>query len=94
MPEVDAQTGNLFDNQGLDVLQSCRDRLSVERGSRADTPNYGFPFGSWTTLSTAELTAAINLALEPDELVNDIQYDYSDTGHLRVTVNSNISLTF
>ena len=95
MPEVNAITGNLFENQGLDLLQSCHDRLGVQRGSRADVPSYGFLFGSWPQLSQAELVTAVDLALRSDSRVDTLEFNFlGNNGTIEIIVNSDIRVNF
>ena len=97
MPSVDAQTGNLFESQGLDLLQSCHDRLGVERGTRAALPEYGFPFGSWPQLpgGNAAITVAIDRALQTDTRIDSREYNFiGNRGRVEVIVNSNTRIMF
>ena len=68
---VDMESGNLMDDQQLDVYQSANDRLHTALGSRAAISGYGFP-PHWPQLPTSETQEAILTALRGDRLIDRV----------------------
>ena len=71
--EINARSGNYFDEQDLDLFQSIEDRMFTPLGARLVYPTYGFPI-SWPQLSRTALRDAVTAAINTDELVDRMAF--------------------